>query len=131
MRRSRWIGWDAAAAPDGDIKTQVRLVPGSIWLSVIEPNQTTKKATGGMSETGWLPVGLLVLLLLGSAGPALAEFGFDMARITPEASATDHDPFARRDGSCPATPASLSRARYHGGLRSQMSRVDAHEPSPG
>ena len=38
---------------------------------------------------------LLVLLLLGSAAPALAEFGFDMARISPEASATDHDPLAR------------------------------------
>ena len=86
MRRSRWIGWDAAAAPDGDIKTLVRLVLGSICLSVIEPNQTTKKATGGTSETGWLPVGLLVLLLLGSAAPALAELGFDMARISPEAS---------------------------------------------
>ena len=41
---------------------------------------------------------LLVLLFLGFAAQALAESGFDMARIAPEASVTDHDPLARHGG---------------------------------
>ena len=52
---------------------------------------------------------LLILLLLGSTASAPPEFGFVMARISPEASATDHDPCIRRDGS---RSASLLDCKY-------------------
>jgi hypothetical protein len=60
---------------------------------------------------------LLVLLLLDSAAPALAEFGLDRPRISPEACATDHDPLARPPRRIAANmPALSSRASHHGGL---------------
>ena len=71
---------------------------------------------------------LLVLLLLGSAALALAEFGFDMARISPEASATDHDPLARPPRRIAAnTPASSSYASHHYGLRFPVPHDGASE----